>query len=92
MHGLTAKKAKPRKFSTFKRGPQHQDHVKMNIRILGDAMVVQRWNDQEVANRVHAKAQCERDRLVIIAKQCSPLPKPTLVKISFSTIFTNVGS
>jgi len=67
VHGLTTKRAKPRKLSTFKRGLQHQDHVKMNIRILRDAMVVQRWNDQEVVSCVCAKAQCERDKLVIIA-------------------------
>jgi len=92
VHGLTAKKAKPRKLSISKRGPQHQDHVKMNVRILGNAMVMQRWNDQKVVSRIHAKAQCERDRLVIIAEQCSSLPKPTLVKISFNTIFAIVGS
>jgi hypothetical protein len=38
--GLVAKKAKPGKLSTFERGPRHQDHAKMNARILGNAMVV----------------------------------------------------
>jgi hypothetical protein len=49
-------KAKPGKPLTSKRGFQHQDHVKMNVRILGDAMVVQRWNDKKVVNCVCAKA------------------------------------
>ncbi len=45
-------------------------------------MVVQRHNDQKVASHVHAKAQHEWDKLVIVAEQCSPLPKPTLVKLT----------
>ncbi len=40
VHGLVVEKTKPRRLSTFKRGLQHQDHVKMNVRILGNAMVV----------------------------------------------------
>ncbi len=48
-------KAKLGKPSTSERGPQHQDHVKMNVCILGNAMVVQRWNDQKVANHIRAK-------------------------------------
>ncbi len=49
-------KAKLGRPSTSEGGPQHQDHVKMNTRILGDAMVMQRWNDPKVANRARAKA------------------------------------
>jgi hypothetical protein len=45
-------------------------------------MVVQRQNDQKIANRVHAKAQCKWDKLVIVAKQCPTLPKLTLVKLA----------
>jgi hypothetical protein len=40
VHGLMVEKAKPRRLSTFKGGPRHQDHVKMNICILGDAMAM----------------------------------------------------
>jgi len=40
----------------------------MNVRILGNAMAVQRWNDQKVVNRACAKAQPKWDKLVIIAK------------------------
>jgi len=43
-------------------------------------MVVQKQNDQKVINRVRAKAQHEWDKLVIVAKQCPPFPKPVLVK------------
>jgi hypothetical protein len=35
VHGLVAEKAKPRRPSTFAKGPRHQDHAKMNARILG---------------------------------------------------------
>ncbi len=52
-----AKKVKHRKLSTFVRGPQHQDHAKINVRILGNAMVVQRQNDQKVVNHTHVKTQ-----------------------------------
>jgi hypothetical protein len=38
---------------------RHQDHAKMNARILGHAMVGQRQNDQKVASRTHAKTQRE---------------------------------
>jgi hypothetical protein len=40
MHGLVAKKAKCGRPSSFERGPQHQDHDKMNIYILENAMAV----------------------------------------------------
>ncbi len=56
LHGLVIKKAKPRRPSTSKRSFQHQNHVKMNICILGDAMAMQRQNDQKVVNHAHAKA------------------------------------
>jgi hypothetical protein len=50
----------------------------MNVCILGDAMAVQRQN----VNRVRVKAQHKWDKLVIVKKQCPPLPKPTLVKLA----------
>jgi hypothetical protein len=59
VHGLVAKKAKLRRPPTFTRGPRHQDHAKMNVCILGNAMAMQRQNDQKVANRACAKAQRE---------------------------------
>jgi hypothetical protein len=40
----------------------------MNARILGNAMVVQKWNDQKVVNRTCGKTQQEWDKLVTIAK------------------------
>jgi hypothetical protein len=40
----------------------------MNICILGDAMAVQRWNDEKVASCVPVKAQHEWDKLVVVAK------------------------
>jgi len=76
------KKAKHGRPLTSERGPQHQYHAKMNTRILGNAMVVQRRNDQKVVSRAHAKAQHEWDKLVIVVKQCPPLSKPTLVKLA----------
>jgi hypothetical protein len=55
VHGLVAEKSKPGRPSTSAGGPRHQDHAKMNARILGNAMVVQRRNDQKVVSRAHAK-------------------------------------
>ncbi len=55
VHGLVVEKAKPMRHSTSERGLQHQDHVKMNTRIFGNAMVMQKWNDQKVASCVRAK-------------------------------------
>jgi hypothetical protein len=52
----------------------------MNVRILGNVMVVQRRNDQKVANRACAKAERKWNHLIGVAKQCPPLPKPVLVK------------
>jgi hypothetical protein len=40
----------------------------MNARILGNAMVVQRLNDQKLASHVCAKAQREWNNLVAVAK------------------------
>jgi hypothetical protein len=68
VHGLVAKKAKPKRLLISKKGPQHQNHVKMNVHILGDVMAVQRRNDRKVVNRTRAKAQHEWDKLAIIVK------------------------
>ncbi len=65
---MVAEKAKPRRPSTTAGGPRHQDHAKMNARILGNAMAVQRRNDQKVVSRAHAKTQREWKNLVAIAK------------------------
>jgi hypothetical protein len=56
VHGLVVEKAKPGRPLTIVGGSRHQDHAKMNARILGNAMVVQRRNDQKVASRACAKA------------------------------------
>jgi hypothetical protein len=77
-----AKKAKIGRLSTSKRSPQHQDHAKMNVRILGNAMAMQRWNDQKVVSHARAKTQREWDKSVIVAKQWPPFPKPNLVKLT----------
>jgi hypothetical protein len=63
----------------------------MNTHILGDAMVVQRRNDQKVASCVRAKAQHKWDMLVIVVKQCPPLPKPTLVKLASKQLLHALG-
>jgi hypothetical protein len=55
VHGLVAEKSKPGRLSTVARGPRHQDHAKMNARILGNAMAMQRRNDKKVASRARAK-------------------------------------
>jgi hypothetical protein len=91
VHGLVAEKAKPGRPSTSARGPRHQDHAKMNARILGNAMDVQRRNDQKVASRVRAKALREWNHLVAIAKQCPPFPKPALVKLTSEQLLKVLG-
>ncbi len=68
MHGLVVEMAKLGRFSTFEGGFRHQDHVKMNAHILGNAMAVQRRNDQNVASHAYAKAQCKWDELVIVVE------------------------
>ncbi len=45
-------------------------------------MAMQIQNDKEVASCVRAKAQHEWDKFVIIVKQCPPLLKPILVKVT----------
>jgi hypothetical protein len=56
------KKAKLGRPLTFKWGPRHQNHAKMNVRILRNDMVVQRWNDEKVVSRIRAKAKREWDK------------------------------
>jgi hypothetical protein len=63
----------------------------MNARILGNAMVVQRRNDQKVASRVRAKAEHEWNHLVAVTKQCPPLPKPALVKLTLEQLLKVLG-
>jgi hypothetical protein len=79
--GACLEKPKHGRTSIYERGFQHQDHVKMNICISGDAMAMQRYNDQKFVNHAHAKTQHEWGKLVIVTKQCASLPKPTLVKL-----------
>jgi hypothetical protein len=81
MHGLVAKKAKLRRPLTFEIGPRYQDHAKMNAHILGNAMAVERWNDQKVVNCACTKGQYEWDKLVIIVEECPPFPKPALEQL-----------
>ncbi len=91
VHGLVAEKSKPGRPSTAAGGPRHQDHAKMNARILGNAMAVQRRNDQKVASRARAKAQREWENLVAVEKQCPPFPKPGLVKLASEKLLKVLG-
>jgi hypothetical protein len=54
----------------------------MNVRILGNAMAMQRRNDQKVASHARVKTQHEWKNLVVVAKQYPPFPKPALVKLA----------
>jgi hypothetical protein len=63
----------------------------MNARILGNAMAVQRRNDQKVDSRAHAKTEHEWNHLVAVAKQCPPLPKPALVKLASEQLLKVLG-
>ncbi len=54
-------------------------------------MAVQRQNDQKVVNRTCAKDQHEWDKLVIVVKQCPPLPKPILVKLASKQLLQVLG-
>jgi hypothetical protein len=56
--------------------------LKMNAWILRNVMAVQRRNDQKVVSRTRAKTQQKWDKLITLAKQCPPLRKPTLVKLT----------
>jgi hypothetical protein len=63
----------------------------MNARILGNAMAVQRQNDQKVASHARAKAECKWNHLVALAKQCPPFPKPPLVKLASEQLLKVLG-
>ncbi len=91
MHGLVAENSKPGRLSTSIGGRRHEDHAKMNAHILGDAMAIQRRNDQKAASRVHAKVEREWNHLVDFAKQYPPLPKPTLVKLASEQLLKVLG-
>ncbi len=86
-----AEKAKLGRLLTVARGIRHQDHAKMNACILGNAMAMQRRNDQKVTSHVRAKAQREWKNLVATAKQCPPFPKPTLVKLTSEQLLKVLG-
>jgi hypothetical protein len=63
----------------------------MNARILGDAMAVQRQNDHKAASCARAKAEHEWNHLVLLAKQCPPLPKPPLVRFASEQLLKVLG-
>jgi len=91
VHGLVVEKSKPGRPSTSAEGLQHQDYAKMNARILGDAMAVQRRNDQKVVSHARVKAEREWNHLVVVAKQCPPLPKPALVILASEQLLKVLG-
>jgi len=91
VHGLVTKKSKPGRPSIATGGLRHQDHAKMNARILGNAMAVQRRNDQKVVSRARAKVEREWNHLVTLAKQSPPLPKPPLVKFASEQLLKVLG-
>ncbi len=68
VHGLVAEKSKPGRPSTAAGGPRHQDHEKMNAHILGDAMAMQRRNDQKATSCPRAKVEREWNHLVTLTK------------------------
>ncbi len=86
-----AEKAKPRRPSTSKRSPWHQDHAKMNDHILGNVMAMKRWSDEKVVNCIHAKTRHEWDKMVIVQEQSSPLPKLILVKSASKQLLQILG-
>ncbi len=86
-----AKKAKPRRLLTFAGDPRHQDDGKMNARIVGNAQIIQRQNDQKVASRARAKAEKDWVKLVTISKQCPPFPKQALVKLASEQLLKVLG-
>jgi len=90
-HGLVAEKSKPGRPSTAAGGPRHQDHAKMNARILGNAMAIQRRNDQKVASRARAKAEREWNHMVAVAKQCPAIPKAALVRLAQEQLLKVLG-
>jgi len=91
VHGLVAEKSKPKRPLTSAGGLRHQDHAKMNARILGNVMAVQRRNDQKVASRARAKVEREWNHLVALAKKCPPLPKPPLVRLASEPLLKVLG-
>ncbi len=91
VHGLVAEKAKPGRPSTSAKGLRHQDHAKMNACILGNAMAVQRRNDQKVVSCARAKALHKWNHLVAVAKQCPPFPKLALVKLALEQLLKVLG-
>jgi len=91
VHGLVAAKSKPGRPSTSAKGPRHQDHAKMNARILGNVMVVQRRNDQKVASCTCAKVERKWNHLVALAKECPPLLKPPLVRLASEPLLKVLG-
>ncbi len=54
-------------------------------------MAMQRRNDQKVASRARAKALRKWNHLVVVAKQCPPFPKPTLVKLASEQLLKVLG-
>jgi hypothetical protein len=63
----------------------------MNARILGNAMAIQRRNDQKVASCARAKVEREWNHLVPVVKQCPPLSKPALVRLASKQLLKVLG-
>jgi len=63
----------------------------MNTYILGDVMAMHGQNHEKVINYICAKAECEWDKMVIVAKQCPSLSKPFLVKLISKQLLQVLG-
>jgi hypothetical protein len=88
---LGGKKGQLGRPSTSTGGLRRQDHAKMNARILGHAMAMQRRNDQKVISHIRVKAQRKWNHLVVVTKQCPPFPKPALVKLALEQLLNVLG-
>jgi hypothetical protein len=63
----------------------------MNARILGNAMVMQRQNDQKVVNFIHVKTQHKWVKLIIVAERCPSFSKLALVKLASYQLLKVLG-
>jgi hypothetical protein len=82
---------KPECPSTWEEGLKHQDHTTMNVHILNNLLAQFCHNENKEIARARRHVTLEWDKLQVDLQYTPKVPKPSLVKLTFSHILRLFG-
>ncbi len=78
--------------SIRKEGPRRQDHMTINAWVLSNPLAWFRHNDQKAIAKAKRHANLKWNRIQVYLQYTPKVPKPTLVKLTFSHILQLLGT